>query len=74
MVVASQVYWSQEVRFAENRSRKNIRAEIEGTRDRLDADYLDLYYIHRWDDETPIEETLSARMFFRERFSENRLS
>jgi aryl-alcohol dehydrogenase-like predicted oxidoreductase len=59
-VVASKVYWSQESRFSENLSRKNIRAEIEGTLDRLDTDYLDLYYIHRWDDETPIEETLST--------------
>jgi aryl-alcohol dehydrogenase-like predicted oxidoreductase len=45
-------------RFSENLSRKNIRAEIEGTLDRLDTDYLDLYYIHRFDDETPIRETL----------------
>jgi len=59
-VVASKVYWTQESRFSENLSRKNIRAEIEGTLDRLDTDYLDLYYIHRFDDETPIEETLST--------------
>jgi aryl-alcohol dehydrogenase-like predicted oxidoreductase len=57
-VVASKVYWSQVSRFSENLSRKNVRAEIEGTLDRLDTDYLDLYYIHRWDDETPIRETL----------------
>ncbi len=58
--VASKVYWTQESRFQENLSRKTIRAEIEGTLDRLDTDYLDLYYIHRWDDETPIEETLDT--------------
>ena len=57
-VVASKVYGAAESRFESNLSRKNIRAEIEGTLDRLDTDYLDLYYIHRWDDETPIEETL----------------
>jgi aryl-alcohol dehydrogenase-like predicted oxidoreductase len=57
-VIASKVYWSQVSRFSENLSRKNIRAEIEGTLDRLDTDYVDVYYIHRWDDETPIEETL----------------
>ncbi|MFB6120222.1 MAG: aldo/keto reductase [Halobacteriaceae archaeon] len=57
-VVASKVYNTQESRFAGNLSRKNIRAEIEGTLERLDTDYLDLYYIHRWDPETPIEETL----------------
>lgn len=39
-------------------SRKHIRAQIEGTLDRLGTDYLDVYYIHRWDDSTPVEETL----------------
>ncbi|MFC7020797.1 MULTISPECIES: aldo/keto reductase [Haloarcula] len=38
--------------------RKHIRAQVEGTLDRLGTNYLDVYYIHRWDDETPIEETL----------------
>jgi aryl-alcohol dehydrogenase-like predicted oxidoreductase len=38
--------------------RKHIRTQIEGTLDRLDTDYLDVYYIHRWDETTPIEETL----------------
>ncbi len=59
-VVASKVYWTQESRFDENLSRKTIRAEIEGTLDRLGTDYLDLYYIHRWDDGTPVEKTLST--------------
>ncbi|WP_254537354.1 aldo/keto reductase [Halomarina litorea] len=59
-VVASKVYWTQMSEPDENLSRKTIRAEIEGTLDRLDTDYLDLYYIHRWDDETPIEVTLNA--------------
>ncbi len=40
--------------------RKHIRAQIEGTLERLGTEYLDLYYIHRWDEETPIEETLST--------------
>jgi len=38
--------------------RKHIRAQLEGTLDRLGTDYLDVYYIHRWDENTPIEETL----------------
>jgi len=38
--------------------RKHIRRQIEGTLDRLGTDYLDLYYIHRWDETTPIRETL----------------
>ncbi|MCU4744745.1 aldo/keto reductase [Halobacteria archaeon AArc-m2/3/4] len=41
-------------------SRKHIRSQIDGTLERLGTDYLDVYYIHRWDDETPIEETLST--------------
>jgi aryl-alcohol dehydrogenase-like predicted oxidoreductase len=57
-VIASKVYWSQESRFSENLGRKNVRAEIEGTLDRLGTDYLDLYYIHRFDDDTPVAETL----------------
>ncbi|WP_254546708.1 aldo/keto reductase [Halomarina pelagica] len=59
-VIASKVYWTMESPVSENLSRKTIRAEIEGTLDRLGTDYLDVYYIHRWDDETPIEETLST--------------
>ncbi|WP_276253216.1 aldo/keto reductase [Halomontanus rarus] len=57
-VIASKVYWNQVSRFSDNLSRKNIRAEIEGTLERLDTDYIDVYYIHRWDDDTPIRETL----------------
>lgn len=57
-VIASKVYNANVSRFTRNLSRKNIRAEIEGTLDRLDTEYVDLYYIHRWDDDTPIRETL----------------
>jgi len=41
-------------------SRTHIRDQIDRTLENLGTDYLDLYYIHRWDDETPIEETLST--------------
>jgi aryl-alcohol dehydrogenase-like predicted oxidoreductase len=57
-VVASKVYSAQVSRFGGNLGRKNIRAEVEGTLERLGTDYLDVYYLHRWDDETPIRETL----------------
>ncbi|WMT56705.1 aldo/keto reductase [Truepera radiovictrix] len=41
-------------------SRKAILSEIERSLERLGTDYVDLYIIHRWDDETPIEETMAA--------------
>lgn len=55
VVIASKVY------FNEGRlSRKAIMREIEGTLSRLGTDYLDLYIIHRFDYDTPIEETMEA--------------
>ncbi len=41
-------------------SRKAILTEIDHSLRRLGTDYVDLYQIHRWDYETPIEETLAA--------------
>jgi aryl-alcohol dehydrogenase-like predicted oxidoreductase len=41
-------------------SRKEIIYEVEQSLKRLGMDYIDLYIIHRWDYETPIEETMSA--------------
>jgi aryl-alcohol dehydrogenase-like predicted oxidoreductase len=39
-------------------SRKHLLASIDGSLRRLGTDYVDLYQIHRWDAETPIDETL----------------
>lgn len=51
VVIASKVY------FNEGRlSASAIKREIDGTLKRLGTDYLDLYIIHRFDYETPIEE------------------
>ncbi|MFD1935528.1 aldo/keto reductase [Nonomuraea mangrovi] len=41
-------------------SRKHVLAAIDASLTRLGTDYVDLYQIHRWDYETPIEETLEA--------------
>ena len=41
-------------------SRKHILSGIDASLRRLDMDYVDLYQIHRWDDRTPIEETMEA--------------
>ena len=41
-------------------SRKHIMASIDGSLRRLELDYVDLYQIHRWDQNTPIEETMDA--------------
>src|ERR1044072_7381734 len=41
-------------------SRKAILSEIDKSLKRLGTDYEDLYIIHRWDYETPIEETMEA--------------
>jgi aryl-alcohol dehydrogenase-like predicted oxidoreductase len=39
-------------------SRAHILAQVEVSLRRLKTDYIDVYYLHRWDPETPIEETL----------------
>ena len=55
VVIASKVY------FNEGRlKREAIMREIDGTLKRLGTDYLDLYIIHRFDYDTPIEETMEA--------------
>ena len=55
VVIASKVYFNEG-----HLSSAAIEREIEGTLKRLGTDYLDLYIIHRFDKETPVEETMEA--------------
>ncbi len=55
VVIASKVYFNEGCL-----SKEAINREIEGTLKRLGTDYLDLYQIHRFDYEHPIEETMEA--------------
>ena len=41
-------------------SRAHLLDAIEGSLRRLDSDYIDLYWVHYWDPETPLEETMRA--------------
>jgi aryl-alcohol dehydrogenase-like predicted oxidoreductase len=61
-VVATKVRWSgaKEHRNAVGLSRKTIEQELDHSLDRLGMDTVDLYQIHRWDYDTPIETTMRA--------------
>src|ERR1700720_4253015 len=61
VVVATKVYGSmRDEPNGGGLSRKAIFQELEDSLRRLRTDYVDLYQIHRWDYQTPIEETLEA--------------
>jgi aryl-alcohol dehydrogenase-like predicted oxidoreductase len=56
-VVASKIYWpTRDDPNGQGLSRKHLRNNVEEILDRLGTGYVDLLYIHRWDDETPAEE------------------
>lgn len=61
LVLATKSYWpmSQGVNDS-GLSRKHIFESVQASLRRLQTDYLDLFYCHRFDDETPLEETVSA--------------
>ena len=58
-VISSKVFWpiSDNINRYGN-SRKNILRAIEGTLTRLKTDYLDIYFMHRFDYSTPVAETV----------------
>jgi aryl-alcohol dehydrogenase-like predicted oxidoreductase len=61
MVVATKVYFPMTPgENGRGLSRKHILSAIDASLSRLKMDYVDLYQIHRWDEHTPIEETMEA--------------
>jgi len=61
VVIATKVFFKmREEPNGGGLSRKAILSEIDNSLRRLGTDYVDLYQIHRWDYETPIEETMEA--------------
>jgi aryl-alcohol dehydrogenase-like predicted oxidoreductase len=61
-VIASKIYWPtrEDDPNARGLNRKHIRRSIDRMLDRLGTDYLDLLYIHRWDDATPAGELMRS--------------
>jgi voltage-dependent potassium channel beta subunit len=61
LVISSKVFWptSEDINDWGN-SRKNITNAIEGTLSRLNIDYLDIYFLHRYDHLTPVRETVET--------------
>jgi aryl-alcohol dehydrogenase-like predicted oxidoreductase len=61
IVVASKAYFptGPDVN-ARGAHRRHLLQAVEGSLSRLGTDYIDIYFIHRFDDDTPLEETLRA--------------
>jgi aryl-alcohol dehydrogenase-like predicted oxidoreductase len=61
LVIATKVYFQMTPGpNGRGLSRKHILSAIDASLRRLELEYVDLYQIHRWDRETPIEETMEA--------------
>ena len=61
LVITSKVYFPTGADVnARGASRRNIVAQVEGSLKRLGTDHLDVYFIHHFDDDTPLPETLRA--------------
>lgn len=61
-VIASKIFWParEDDPNANGLSRKHLRNQVEAMLDRLGTDYLDLLYIHRWDENTPARELMRS--------------
>ncbi|HET6257921.1 MAG TPA: aldo/keto reductase, partial [Pseudonocardia sp.] len=60
--ILTKVYWPTGPKGPNDSglSRKHIMESIDGSLSRLQTDYVDLYQAHRYDSETPLEETMQA--------------
>jgi len=61
LVISSKAFWpmSDDVNDR-GLSRKHLFESVNASLQRIGTDYLDLFFCHRWDDETPLEETVRA--------------
>lgn len=61
LVISTKAYWAMSDDVNDRGlSRKHIMESVEKSLKRFDMDYLDLFFCHRYDDETPTEETVRA--------------
>lgn len=61
LVISSKVYWPMSENVNDRGlSRKHIMESVERSLKRLGTDYLDIYFCHRYDTETALEETVRA--------------
>ena len=61
LVLSSKVYWPMSDDINDRGlSRKHVLESIDKSLERMQTDYLDIYFAHRYDPETPLEETVEA--------------
>jgi voltage-dependent potassium channel beta subunit len=60
-VISTKAYWPMSDNINDRGlSRKHIFESVEKSLKRFEIDYIDLFFCHRWDDETPTDETVQA--------------
>jgi voltage-dependent potassium channel beta subunit len=61
LVISSKAFWAMSDNVNDRGlSRKHLFESVEGSLRRLGTDYLDIYFCHRFDEETPVEEVVMA--------------
>ncbi len=61
LVISSKLFWPMsDDPNDKGLSRKHIMESVDKSLQRVGTDYLDLYFCHRWDEETPLLETMRA--------------